>query len=602
MSVQSFDEISLSFINDISSTKTYYKMQDSELDPPTAPTSNPPTGWSSTEPAHTTGASEKMYTVICTEFSDGSFSYSEVSESASYTAVNEAQSTADQAISDAADAAKTATNYIGTDETLDAVIVGDMTADELGANTRMTSAGVEIRNGQTVLARFLKNLLEIGANSSTSTIDLGKGRLKMYNETGGRLLQSEDQYTMLRSDQSSMVLQSQYTSSDERVDDSAYNGIYLWNDRSFPVTWVDDRSYIKYICPECGRQLNPLTEIKPDVTRPDYVLLKCPFDGYVVPDELMGITFPAYGGNPGYYNHENPIQDGVFLCASRSRRQPSDNAGALSRFLDAWMAVEMRRDPDDPDNTLYGLISLMADRYKIKNPAEFRRALNSDKYAAITVQYPSDSKCYCENEELGITYEALDEIGSYEFVIPSNQLGTWKITIFNSEKTASRTVMLSEDERTAHVTMSYWNGELFDSGDQFTDITGGWKIANYKNAVESTFTHCDIGTRLYVYGSGGRDCAIITEEPVDMTEFTKLVVEYDRSLTSGAAHFGVFRSNVEPLNAQTANNIANLAFSTSKDMLTLDITSITGMMYPVIYTGTSSSTHNADVIKMYMLR
>lgn len=75
---------------DIVSIVKYYTMQDSGEVAPTKPTVYPaPSPWSTTEPAYN-NATSNLYTVDCTVFSDGTWSYSDVSLSSSYEAVKDA--------------------------------------------------------------------------------------------------------------------------------------------------------------------------------------------------------------------------------------------------------------------------------------------------------------------------------------------------------------------------------------------------------------------------------------------------------------------------------------------------------------------------------
>lgn len=75
---------------DIVSIVKYYTMQDSGEVAATKPTVYPaPSPWSTTEPAYN-NATSNLYTVDCTVFSDGTWSYSDVSLSSSYEAVKDA--------------------------------------------------------------------------------------------------------------------------------------------------------------------------------------------------------------------------------------------------------------------------------------------------------------------------------------------------------------------------------------------------------------------------------------------------------------------------------------------------------------------------------
>lgn len=103
------------------------------------------------------------------------------------TAVATAQSTANTARTEAANAAKTATNYLGFSSS--GLVVGDMTASSLGKNVLIDSDSVDIRNGTTTLASFGASTIYLGKNSTTSIINLcnGSATMKVKDNTDFRI-------------------------------------------------------------------------------------------------------------------------------------------------------------------------------------------------------------------------------------------------------------------------------------------------------------------------------------------------------------------------------------------------------------------------------
>lgn len=87
------------------------------------------------------------------------------------------------ALSAASDAAKTATNYLSYSS--DGLVVGDMTGSTLGYNTRLTSSAMEVRNGSTVLASYGSDTVKLGANSTSSVIDMcgGVGQIDVTSDS-----------------------------------------------------------------------------------------------------------------------------------------------------------------------------------------------------------------------------------------------------------------------------------------------------------------------------------------------------------------------------------------------------------------------------------
>ncbi len=97
MAVKASTQITISKVIDIYACYRYYKLQSSTLAKPDKPTTNPPSGWSDTEPAYVSGSTNTLYFVDCNVYSDKSFSFSEVSKSSSYEAAKDAWNKANNA-------------------------------------------------------------------------------------------------------------------------------------------------------------------------------------------------------------------------------------------------------------------------------------------------------------------------------------------------------------------------------------------------------------------------------------------------------------------------------------------------------------------------
>ena len=90
MAIKARASITISRIVDISTVTRYYKLQSSTTIVPSKPTTNPPSGWTTTEPSYSSGSTDTLYFVDCTVMTNGTFSYSAVSKSSSYEAAKEA--------------------------------------------------------------------------------------------------------------------------------------------------------------------------------------------------------------------------------------------------------------------------------------------------------------------------------------------------------------------------------------------------------------------------------------------------------------------------------------------------------------------------------
>ena len=113
MAVKAKAEITLATIRDVQSVTRYYLLQSSTSSIPSKPTANPPTGsWVKTEPSYTSGSTNSLYLTDLTVFTDGSFSYSDVSLSSSYEAAKAAYNKAVAAEGTASTALAQSVEYI----------------------------------------------------------------------------------------------------------------------------------------------------------------------------------------------------------------------------------------------------------------------------------------------------------------------------------------------------------------------------------------------------------------------------------------------------------------------------------------------------------
>lgn len=102
MAIKASATVTLSSIVDVQAVWRYYLLQSSTLTVPAKPTTYPPPAeWNDTEPTYDPTKTETLYVVDCNVFSDGSFSYTDVSISTAFEAAkmayNKAQNASDTA-------------------------------------------------------------------------------------------------------------------------------------------------------------------------------------------------------------------------------------------------------------------------------------------------------------------------------------------------------------------------------------------------------------------------------------------------------------------------------------------------------------------------
>lgn len=137
MSSKASAMVTLSCYRDTKSITRYYKLGTST---PIKPTTNPPSGWTTTEPSYTSGSTNSLYFCDLIEFSDGTYTYSSVSKSSSYEASKEAYNKAvsvESRISTAEteiEQNKTDISLRATKTELNAIVEGNLIVNGFGLN------------------------------------------------------------------------------------------------------------------------------------------------------------------------------------------------------------------------------------------------------------------------------------------------------------------------------------------------------------------------------------------------------------------------------------------------------------------------------------
>ena len=151
--------ITLAHVTDIASVTWYYKLQASTATKPAKPTTDPPTGWTETEPTYTEGSTNSLYVCEKTVYTDDSYTYSEVSLSSSYEAAKLAYNKSVAAQNAAADALDQSVEYI----------VGTQTVST-GSWTGVTRDAV-LKAGKTIAYK----LPYAGSGNASLTLTLADG-------------------------------------------------------------------------------------------------------------------------------------------------------------------------------------------------------------------------------------------------------------------------------------------------------------------------------------------------------------------------------------------------------------------------------------------
>lgn len=141
-----------------------------------------------------------------------------------------------------------------------------------------------------------------------------------------------------------------------------------------------------------------------------------------------------------------------------------------------------------------------------------------------------------------------------------------------------------------------WNGELFDNGNQYTTITGGWTLSKF-SVTDGAF---DTGLTSQTSGNDVMACSV---NKVDVTRFSTLHIScysnYSNSGGRGTARFGLC----------STNGLSNGDFAAYRDIDTgsstiteysVDVSSITGSYYVKFYANVNFMQGWLKITKMWL--
>lgn len=198
---------------------------------------------------------------------------------------------------------------------------------------------------------------------------------------------------------------------------------------------------------------------------------------------------------------------------------------------------------------------------------------SSEFSATITVTYPSGSTVTCSDGSTTLT--ASSTSGSYTFDVPNT--GTWTVKAVSGSNSASEAVSITYSGQSASVTLTYFEGYLFNYGSVNTDITGGWT----KSGGGTVITNSDGSVELQPT-EGYSQSIYRTTNKIDLSNFTKLTLngimwEADggsnrtRLCVWSAISYGDWEENCVSYKGNSGNvSTANHA---------LDVSSLTGSYY-----------------------
>lgn len=206
--------------------------------------------------------------------------------------------------------------------------------------------------------------------------------------------------------------------------------------------------------------------------------------------------------------------------------------------------------------------------------------------ASITVTYPVGSTLTCTLGSKVLT--AKDTSGRWVFGLPS--IGDWVVKATDGTDMATQTVTVTSGQ-TANVMLSYWDGTIYDAGNEYTAYTGGWTL--YAGTGYDTATKTNNQLYVKVQESDSKPY-IRTTNKVSLTGFTKIDATITAQTHSSSWGGNERCSLLVSANADLTNPVAQAKpTNNSAQILSLAI-NLTGSYY----VGIKASAGTASTVSM----
>ena len=148
-------------------------------------------------------------------------------------------------------------------------------------------------------------------------------------------------------------------------------------------------------------------------------------------------------------------------------------------------------------------------------------------YAIIAVTYPKGSVCTCTDGTK--TMKAKDTSGKALFNVTA---GSWTVSCTDGTKTASKAVSITAKGQINTIILSY-TLVLYNAGDEFTDITGGWTSSSY-TASRTIYAGTKYDTYMYFPAPSDNLSMYMlgTNNIIRLKNYSKLIVSVESSTTN----------------------------------------------------------------------
>ena len=164
-------------------------------------------------------------------------------------------------------------------------------------------------------------------------------------------------------------------------------------------------------------------------------------------------------------------------------------------------------------------------------------------YAYIGVVYDAGATVTCTDGNK--TYRAKDTSGLYVFPVP--YAATWIVTATDGTNTKSESVVIDSLWQDVVVDITFYDGTIFNNGNQFLSVTGGWSFNDSfrYGSRSSSYIPEDVSTignniAFSPFSStGNRCCYVSTANAIDFTGVTSITITFNSFYSSGGGGFAI---------------------------------------------------------------
>lgn len=220
--------------------------------------------------------------------------------------------------------------------------------------------------------------------------------------------------------------------------------------------------------------------------------------------------------------------------------------------------------------------------------------------ATINITYPAGSTCTCSDGTTTLT--APDTSGTWVCIVPNT--GTWTVSCTDGIDSTSGTVEITADGQSKSLALSYWNGELFVNGNQFTNTTGGWSGSGWSIAGTSggswKVNGASIGSSEITMTTASEDepYGVFSGKEIDLRGYSKLSVTV-KSVSTTKAYLIVNNKKEASMNLEDYPVLEYAQLTTGTK--TLNISGIDSG-YIAAYIWSTGSTQTCKITDMHLER